>query len=172
MGLGALNGIVEGALGKHGEAFLPFIGTIFLYVMLMNLMGLIPGIIAPTSNFSTTAALALTDFPGGAVLRPQAPRDSLSPPLLRGTAAISRSPGSTQWLLWVWRVLANGLLGLLIFVIHLIGELVRPVSLAIRLFGNISGEETVVAALVGLMAATRYLLLGPRATSELGCSAY
>jgi F-type H+-transporting ATPase subunit a len=53
-------------------------------------------------------------------------------------------------------VLALTVMGGLIFAIHVVGEFVRPVSLALRLFGNIHGEETVIVVLVGLVAVTKF----------------
>ena len=64
-----------------------------------------------------------------------------------------------SWPLYILLALGLGIMGVLIFAIHVIGEFVRPVSLALRLFGNIFGEETVVATLVALVAVTKFFWL-------------
>ncbi|MGC2433703.1 MAG: FoF1 ATP synthase subunit a, partial [Desulfobaccales bacterium] len=48
--------------GEEGRAFFPFIASIFLFILLCNLIGLIPGFYSPTSNLNTTLALALCTF--------------------------------------------------------------------------------------------------------------
>ena len=48
--------------GPEGRAFFPYIGTIFLYILVSNLLGLIPGFFSPTANLNTTLSLALCTF--------------------------------------------------------------------------------------------------------------
>jgi F-type H+-transporting ATPase subunit a len=144
-GLGALRSVMEGALGPRGADFLPFLASIFLYVLLMNLMGMVPGFISPTSNVSITAALAMTIFVVVQFYGIKEHGVGYLKHFLEG-----QPPGAG------FLILAP-----LIFVIHVVGELIRPISLSLRLFGNIFGEETVVAALVGLIAATRYFFWLP-----------
>jgi F-type H+-transporting ATPase subunit a len=145
-GLGALQSVMEGALGPRGAGFLPFLGSIFLYVLLMNLMGVIPGFISPTTNLSITAALAVTIFVVVQCYGVKEHGIRYVKHFLEGL------PPGLVFLL---------LLAPLIFVVHVVGELIRPISLSLRLFGNIFGEETVVAALVGLVASTRYFFWVP-----------
>ncbi len=53
-------GFVTGILGEKGRKHVPYVGTIFIYILLMNWSGLIPLLKSPTSAWSTTLALALT----------------------------------------------------------------------------------------------------------------
>jgi F-type H+-transporting ATPase subunit a len=58
-----LEELVCGVLGKeHGRRFLPFLGTLFLFILTMNLAGLVPGLKSPTSRFEMTFSLALCVF--------------------------------------------------------------------------------------------------------------
>jgi F-type H+-transporting ATPase subunit a len=125
----SLNSFVVGIIGPGGEKYTPFIGTLFIYILAMNLFGLVPGFKSPTSNLSITISLALIVF------------------VAYNVAGI-REAGIKSYLKHllgepIW-------LAPLMLPIHIIGELARPVSLSIRLFGNIFGEETVLAILAGM----------------------
>ena len=132
----SLNNFVVGIIGPGGEKYVPFIGTIFIYILSMNLLGLIPGFKAPTSNLSITIAMALVVF------------------VMYNYYGI-RAVGVRKYLMHlvgepIW-------LFPLMLPIHIIGELARPLSLSIRLFGNIFGEETILVILAGMsLAIIRY----------------
>ncbi|MBL8483171.1 MAG: F0F1 ATP synthase subunit A, partial [Rhodocyclaceae bacterium] len=105
---------------------LPFIATLWLFVLAANLCGLIPGLHAPTRDLSATAALALLVF------------------------------ASTHWYgirACGWRNYLRRYAqpSLMLLPFHLIGELTRTLALAIRLFGNIMSLE--MAALLVLLIA-------------------
>ena len=129
----ALDGFVRNIVGeRESKTLTPLIGTLFIYILAMNLFGLVPGFKSPTSDTNTTGALAILAF------------------LLVQTIAISR--------LGFWNYFKHFLgepiwLFPLMFPIHVIGELARPLSLAIRLFGNIFGEDLVILVLMGIGAA-------------------
>lgn len=129
-----LEGFTVQTMGPEGRTFAPFIGTLFLYIFLMNVFGLIPGFLSPTANLNTTVALALcvmvsTQYHG------------------------IRTKGLWGYLKHLWG--EPRFLGPLMLLIHLIEEFVaRPLSLAIRLFGNIFGEDTVIAQLGGMVVLT------------------
>jgi F-type H+-transporting ATPase subunit a len=124
----SLNNFVKGIIGPKGEKYTPFIGTIFIYILAMNLLGLIPGFKSPTSGLSITVPLAIVVF---IVYNAAGIRETGLIPYLKHLA------GEPIWL------------APLMFPIHLIGELARPLSLSIRLFGNIFGEETVLVIMAG-----------------------
>jgi F-type H+-transporting ATPase subunit a len=134
--VGGLRGLVVGIMGPRGTDFVPFIGTFFVYIACMNLMGLIPGFMAPTSNLNVTAGLALCVF---VVVQFYGFRE-------HGTGYLKHfiSGVPTQF---PYIVLAP-----LVFIVHFLGEVFRPVTLAIRLFGNLMAEEMVVLILIGLVA--------------------
>ena len=124
-----LNNFVVDIIGPGGEKHTPFIGTLFLYILCMNLMGLIPALKSPTGSLSITASIAVIVF------------------IYYNVAGIMATGVKS----WFMHLLGDPIwLFPLMFPIHVIGELARPVSLAIRLFGNIFGEETVIAILAGM----------------------
>jgi F-type H+-transporting ATPase subunit a len=125
----ALDNFVVGIIGPKGGKYTPFIGTLFIYILCMNLLGLIPGFKSPTSDLSITASLAIVVF------------------IVYNAAGIIE----TGFKAWGKHLLGEPIwLAPLMFPIHVIGELARPLSLSIRLFGNIFGEETVIAILAGM----------------------
>jgi F-type H+-transporting ATPase subunit a len=127
--VGGLERFVTDLIGPQGPKYLPLIGTLFLYILFMNLSGLIPGWKSPTANLNVTIALAVTVF------------------LFVQYQGV-RANGLFGYLKHFWGEPAW--LGPLNFPIHIIGELARPLSLSIRLFGNIFGEDMVIIVLVGL----------------------
>lgn len=125
----SLNNFVVGIIGPGGEKYTPFIGTLFIYILTMNLLGLVPGFKAPTSGLSITVALALIVF---AMYNYYGIKESGFVPYMKHLI------GEPLWL------------APLMFPIHVIGELARPLSLSIRLFGNVFGEETILVILAGM----------------------
>lgn len=125
----SLNHFIVGIMGPKGEKYTPFVGTIFLYIICMNLLGLIPMFKSPTSNLTITLSVSIPVF------------------FFYNYAGI-REAGIKPWLKHlmgepIW-------LAPLMFPIHVIGELARPISLGIRLYGNIFGEETILAVLAAM----------------------
>jgi len=135
MVVGAMRSMVVGVMGPRGVEFVPFIGTLFIYIAFMNLMGLVPGFMAPTSNLSITAGLAVVVF---ATVQYYGFRE-------QGFGYMN------HFLAGVPRQFPYVLLAPLVFAVHLVGEVFRPVTLALRLFGNLMSEETVVLILIGLV---------------------
>ena len=132
----ALNGFIGSIIGPGAEKYTSFVGTIFIYVLTMNLLGLVPGLKAPTSGLSITIALALIVF------------------VMYNYYGI-REVGALKYLK---HLLGEPLwLAPLMLPVHIIGELARPLSLSIRLFGNIFGEETILVILAAMsFAIVRY----------------
>jgi F-type H+-transporting ATPase subunit a len=133
--VGGLRSLVVGIMGPRGDDFVPFIGSLFIYIALMNLMGLVPGFMAPTSNLNITAGLALIVF---IVVQYYGFREQGLGYLKHFIAGV---PSQFPYVL----------LAPLVFAVHLVGELFRPVTLALRLFGNLMAEEMVVLILIGLV---------------------
>jgi len=121
-------------LGAQGRQHIPFIGTLFLYIWFQNLMGIVPAMKAPTSNLNTTAALAITVF---FYVQWTALRDH---GLLGYFDHLMGSP----------RDLVGWLMVPLNLPLHILEEFIKPVSLSLRLFGNILGEDALIAAFVTL----------------------
>jgi F-type H+-transporting ATPase subunit a len=129
-----LRSFVVGVMGPRGAEFAPFIGTLFIYIALMNLFGLLPGFMSPTANLSTTAALAVIVF---FVVQYYGWRE-------QGPGYLRHFVEGVPLRIWYLPLM------LLVLVIHVVGEIFRPLTLALRLFGNMLGEETVVLSLIGV----------------------
>ncbi len=115
----------ENIMGKEGRPYVPFIFGIGMYVVVSNLIGIVPGLIAPTSNMNTTAAPAIAVF------------------ILYNYIGIKKH-GVHYIKQFTGPVLV---LAPLIIVIEFITHLARPLSLTMRLFGNIAGEDLVLILL-------------------------
>lgn len=132
-----VDNFVCGILGPHeGRRYLPFLGTLFLFILAMNLAGLIPGFKSPTSRFEMTGALALCVF--GYVQWTGLRRRGIF--------------GYLYHLINEPRDLVSWVFAPMMLFIHVIGELVKPLSLSLRLFGNIMGEDTLLGVFVMLGA--------------------
>lgn len=115
-------------MGPISSTFLPFVGSLFLYILLMNYIGLIPLFHSPTASPNTTVALAIIVF------------------------FVTHYIGFTRnGFIGYFKHFVDGPIWLapLMFPVHIIGEFAKPVTLAMRLFGNIMGEDTAIAILVG-----------------------
>ncbi|MBI5367178.1 MAG: F0F1 ATP synthase subunit A [Planctomycetes bacterium] len=122
-------------IGPHGLAFLPLIGALFLYIFTMNMFGLIPGFKSPTSNVNVTCSLALVTFVATHYYGFR----------YQGMGYLKHFAGEPLWL------------APLMFPIHIVGELARPLSLTLRLYGNIMGEDTAIAVFIGMGIGAGYL---------------
>ena len=112
-------------LGPYTRRYFGFLGTLFLYIFLMNLMGLVPLLHSPTNRINVTLSMALPVF------------------VFYNIEGI-RIKGIKYFKHFVEPLFMAPLM----LPIHLIGELVRPVSLSVRLFGNLTGEDLTIALLV------------------------
>jgi len=117
--------------GEEGRAFFPFIASFFLFIMLCNLIGLIPGFYSPTANVNTTLSLALCTFIYTHYLGIK----------YHGAKYIKHFLGPIP------------ALAPLFFIIELVGHVARVLSLTLRLFGNIMGEDIVLTILLLLAGA-------------------
>jgi F-type H+-transporting ATPase subunit a len=119
-------------LGKNGRPFVPFIISLFTFILILNEVGLIPLIgRSPTSDLNTTAALAVTTI------------------LFIQLVGIQRHGLGYYKHLFVkpW------VLGIVMLPINIIDELARPVTLAMRLFGNIFAGEVLLLVVAGVINA-------------------
>ncbi len=141
----SMNVFCQRAIGPGGERFMPLVATVFVFVLTSNLMGVLPTVFgksgegvshllpAPTANLSMTIAISLVVF------------------IVVQAAGIKANGvgGHLKHFAGPMPALAP-----LMFPLEIIGALAKPISLSIRLFGNVFGEETVIAVLVGLAATT------------------
>jgi F-type H+-transporting ATPase subunit a len=124
--LGAIDDAVRAVLPEQADKVLPFLTTLWLFLIVANLSGVIPGVHAPTGHLSTTAALAILVF-------------------LSVHWFGIRSEGLKSYLGHYLRPTP------LLLPFHIISEITRTVALAVRLFGNIMSLE--MAALLILLVA-------------------
>jgi F-type H+-transporting ATPase subunit a len=114
--------------GEEGRAFFPFICTLFLFILTCNLIGLIPGFYSPTANINTPLSMALCTFVYTHYLGVK----------YHGIKYIKHFLGPIP------------ALAPLFFPIEVVGHCARVLSLTLRLFGNIMGEDLVLAILLFL----------------------
>lgn len=134
----AIYGLMDEPLGKEGRRYLWITGSLFVFIFVLNVSWFIPGFVPPTTDIMTTAALAVT----------------------------------TIVIVQIMGIKAKGVKGYLanfaqpvpiMLPMNILEEIVKPFSLAIRLFGNMFGEKTVVtilAILVPLALPVPVMLLG------------
>jgi F-type H+-transporting ATPase subunit a len=119
----SLYNMVSGVMGeKKARYFTPLIGTVFLYIFANNLIGVVPGFLPPTQNVNTNISMALVIF------------------VLTHFYGI-REHGAGYVKHFLGPVL---LLAPLMLAVELVSHIVRPLSLTIRLYGNINGDHIVL----------------------------
>ncbi|MFQ5991391.1 MAG: F0F1 ATP synthase subunit A [Nitrospiraceae bacterium] len=134
-----IRSMIMDTMGKDGMRFFPFISTLFVFILFCNLLGLIPGTYTVTSQLVVTAAFSLFVYSMSIVVGF----------VLHGVKflGILVPPGTPGWLLP------------LMIPIELVSQLARPLSLAVRLFANMTAGHTVLAVLFG-MTISLPLLIG------------
>jgi len=125
---GIENLMVE-TMGPKGRTYFPLIATLALFILVSNLIGLVPGLYPPTANLNTNASLALVVF------------------------AMTHIIGVKEHGISYLKHFMGPILALapLIFIIEIIGHLARPLSLSLRLFGNMYGHEIVLMIFFALV---------------------
>lgn len=130
-GVEYLDGFFDGLLGRErGRKYFSFLGSLYVFILFANYSGLFPGVgltdyaKAPTSSLSVTAGLAIVTF------------------VFLQAAGLKSSPKH------YFKRFITPMAFMLPFL--LLDELIKPISLALRLFGNIFGEETVTEELYSI----------------------
>lgn len=140
VGVEAVRNLLTDLVGTGGMKHFPIVATFGILILLSNLWGMLPDMVAPTASFNTTLALALTSF------------------LYYNYVGIRENgllghlkhfAGPVIWLSW------------LMFPIEIVSNLARILSLSMRLFGNIYGEEQVSGAIAGMVQWLVPVLLMP-----------
>lgn len=124
-----LYSLPEQVMGPRGRQYAPFVSTFFIYIVTMNALGLIPFFKAATASLSITLGLALVAFLGVQYFGFKA----------HGIKYLAHFIGPVP------------AMAILILPLEILSEFIRPVSLSVRLYGNIFGEEQVTAALANLI---------------------
>jgi F-type H+-transporting ATPase subunit a len=128
--------------GEEGRWLFPIAATIFIYIVVCNLIGLVPGFFPPTASVNTTLSCAIPVVIFTHVIGVK----------YHGVKYIKHFMGPVWWL------------APLIFIIEIIGHAARILSLSIRLFGNMMGHELVLGILFFLAG----LFLAPLPIMALG----
>lgn len=148
-----LNNFICGIIGPEGRKYTPFLGTLFLYILTMNLIGLVPLMKSNTANSmmlsgpvalpvpTTTVALAIIVFVAV---------QAIGIKKLGLVGYLDHMAGSP-------RDVFGFVMAPLMFPIHLIGELAKPFSLTFRLFSNIMGGHILVAVFIGMGVASFFI---------------
>jgi F-type H+-transporting ATPase subunit a len=131
-------------LGKDARKYISFIGTLFIYILCMNIFGLIPLMKSPTSVWGINAAMALCVF--GYVQIVGITRNGILGYLKHflGVLPSIKEMGCLGYAIVPFILILN-------IVLHILEELIKPLSLSLRLFGNIFGEDTLIAVFAGLL---------------------
>lgn len=114
--------LVDGVVGKNAEQYAPFYGTLFLFILICNLIGLVPGFTPPTSNVNTTLGLGITSF---IVYNYYGFR-------AHGIGYLRHFMGPIWWLV------------VLMLPLELIDNFLRPITLNLRLMMNMFADHLVL----------------------------
>jgi F-type H+-transporting ATPase subunit a len=127
--IGGFDSLLTDTMGHEGRRFFPLVATLGLYILTSNLLGLIPGFESPTANLNTTVSMAVVVFVMTHVVGIK----------VHGFKYVKQFMGPVWWLTP------------LMLPIEIISHLSRPLSLSVRLFGNIMGEDIVLAVVLLLV---------------------
>ncbi len=138
--------IILPTVGPHGERYVPYLLSLFFFILFANLLGLIPFGATPTGNISVTAMMAILSF---IVIE------------ISGMVSLGRGYLNT---IFYWNHDLPLYLRVLLFVImspiEFVSKLTKPFALAIRLFANMTAGHIVVLAFIGLIFTFRSLASG------------
>jgi F-type H+-transporting ATPase subunit a len=129
--VGGIEEFMIGVTGEEGRWLFPLAATIFIYIFICNLVGLIPGFFPPTASLNTTLSCALVVVVFTHIIGI----------MYHGISYIKHFMGPVWWMVPI------------IFPIEIIGHVARILSLSFRLFGNMMGHELVLAILFALAGA-------------------
>jgi F-type H+-transporting ATPase subunit a len=115
-------------IGDEGKKFVPMFAAIFFYILFNNIIGLVPGLNPSTDNLNTTIAIGLFSF---VIYNFFGIKE-------HGVAYLKHFWGPIFWL------------GPLMFCIEIVSHIIRPLTLGLRLQGNIFADHTVVAVFIDL----------------------
>lgn len=125
----AFQKLLMDTMGPEGKRFFPLIATIGLFILVSNILGLIPGFESPTANLNTNLTMALVVFFLTHIMGVK----------VQGFKYLKQFVGPNPWL------------APLMIPIELVGHIARPVSLTFRLFGNIEGGHIVLGVIILLV---------------------
>jgi F-type H+-transporting ATPase subunit a len=144
--------IARPSIGGHGaDRFLPFLWTVFLFIFLSNVLGLIPGFGSPTGNINVTLVLGIATL---VVVVVTGSRESGVVGYWLALVPGIEAPAWLKPLIWV-----------LLFFIEVVGLLIRHLVLAVRLFANMFAGHVVLSVILGFTvmswSSMAFWLVGP-----------
>lgn len=121
-----IRGLLDQVIGPYGLRYLPVVGSFAVFILIGNLMGFIPGLGAPTESINVTGALGITSFLYyiGSGFRQQ------------GIKYLKHFTGGLSGVMLI-------ALGPLIFLVEILSNSVRPVTLSLRLFVNMFADHQI-----------------------------
>jgi len=131
--VGGLRGMLTDIVGPKGPDFLTLVGTVGAFILVANLIGLIPGLMAPTSSINVTLGCAITVWLFYHIQGVKAQG------ILSYVKHFAAPPGAPLFIAPI------------MFPIEIISHFSRVLSLSLRLFGNIFGEELVILILFSIV---------------------
>jgi F-type H+-transporting ATPase subunit a len=133
--------IVLATMGSGGLKYLPYLMTTFCFILIMNLLGLVPYGVTSTSNIAVTGGLAFISF---VMIQVAAIR-------AQGIAKyLAHLTGGVPWFLWPITI-----------PVEFIGLFTKPFALCLRLFANMTGGHMVLVSLIGLIFLFQSYVLSP-----------
>lgn len=129
--------VVMANIGHGGERFAPFVLTLFFFILVSNLLGLLPWGATPTANLSVTAALAVMTFLVIEVAGMRA----------QGLGYVNTIVYWNRDLGMILRII----LMLIMLPVEILGKLTKPFALAIRLFANMTAGHILLLAIISLV---------------------
>jgi F0F1-type ATP synthase, subunit a len=132
-----IDNLIKENMGEKGRKYFPLIASIGLFVFFGNLIGMIPGLESPTANLNTTMALALLVF---FIYNFEGIREN-------GIGYFKHFLGPVAKMTSIFDII----MALIFVIIELLSHLSRPVTLALRLFANMTGGELISIVLITLV---------------------
>lgn len=121
--------LAEDIIGRKAKRYMPLLATVFLFILFMNLLGLVPGFAPPTDRMNVTVGLAVVIFLSTHYYGVKE----------HGVGYFKHFLGPVWWM------------APLMLPIEIISHLARPLSLSVRLFGNMTGDHLVLGIFLGLV---------------------
>ena len=140
-------GLSDSIIGKKGRKYVHLFGSFFIFILTANLFGLLPGFSPPTSNINTTLGLALVSF---CAYHYFGLREHGLGYIKQFVGPMTSVPSSSKKILSLLFIPVLIISILFFSVLESISHLVRPVSLSLRLFGNMFGDHLVLEIFTNL----------------------
>jgi F-type H+-transporting ATPase subunit a len=148
------NEVFMPVIGHGGERYIPFVLTLFFFILFCNLFGLVPYGSTPTGNIAVTATLAAITF---VVVE------------VAGMRALGKGYIGTI-IYWPhdMPIVMKSLLTIIMTPVEIIGKFTKPFALTVRLFANMVAGHVIILALIGLIFSFGWAVAGPAELMALG----